>query len=138
MSLNPNAPAPAPLSPITTLQNQVAALTRHGVTAAGTAITILGGLAFLPADQVTAAIQHLQDIGTDLNKLMADFGALWVILGPVLIGLAMKGAAFAASLKGQLRSIARNPAADITPESKIIVPPPVAAAVPIPQVVPKT
>jgi hypothetical protein len=125
-----------PLSPVTTLQNQTAALVRHGVTGIGTAITILGGLAFLPADQVQAAIVHLQDIGTDINKLMADFGALWIILGPVLIGLAMKGAAFAASLKGQLRSIARNPAVDIQPQSKIVVPPPVAAAVPIPQVVP--
>jgi hypothetical protein len=125
-----------PLSPVTTLQNQVAALVRHGVTAGGTLFTVLGALAFLPADQVQPAIQHIQDIGTDINKLMSDFGALWVILGPVAIGLAMKGAAFAASLKGQLRSIARNPAADITPESKIIVPPDVAKAVPIPQVVP--
>lgn len=133
MTLDSNTP---PLSPITTLQNQTSAAVRHLVTAGGTAFTILGAFAVLPADQVTAAVGHLQDIGTDINKLMGDLGALWLIIGPVAIGFAVKGATFAASLKGQLRSIARNPAVDITPQSKIVVPPPVAAAVPIPQVVP--
>ena len=130
---DPNTP---PLTPITTLQNQVSAATRHLVTAGGTAFTILGAFALLPADKVQPAIDGLRMVGDDINKLMADLGSLWLILGPVAIGLAIKGATFAASLKGQLRSIARNPAVDITPQSKIVVPPPVAAAVPIPQVVP--
>ena len=136
MTLDPNAPAPPPLSPVTTLQNQLSAITRHGVTAGGTVITILGALAFLPADQVQGAVTALQMLGDHLQLVFGDLSKLWLILGPALIAFAMKGAAFAASLKGQLRSIARNPAVDIKPESKIVVPPPVAAAVPIPQVVP--
>ena len=130
---DPNTP---PLTPITTLQNQVSAATRHLVTAGGTAFTILGAFAILPADKVQPAIDGLRMVGDDINKLMADLGSLWLILGPVAIALAVKGATFAASLKGQLRSIARNPAVDIKPQSQIVVPPQVAAAVPIPQVVP--
>lgn len=136
MSLDPNAPAPAPLRPVTTLQNQVSAAIRHLVTAGGTAFTILGAFALLPADKVQPAIEGLRAVGDDVNKLMADLGSLWLILGPVAIGLAVKGATFAASLKGQLRSIARNPAVDIKPQSVIVAPPEVAKAVPIPQVVP--
>lgn len=135
MSLDPNTPQ-APLSPITTLQNQTSAAVRHLVTAGGTAFTILGALAMLPPDKVQGAINGLQAVGTDINKLMGDLGALWLIVGPVAITFAVKGATFAASLKGQMRSIVRNPAVDIKPQSKIVVPPTVAAAVPIPQVVP--
>lgn len=132
MTLDPTTP---PLSPITTLQNQVSAVTRHGVTAIGAGITILGVLAFLPADKAQAALMKLQEVGDDITKLTGDLSALWVIIGPALILGMGKLAAGAASLKGQLRSIARNPAVDITPQSKIVVPPTVAAAVPIPQVV---
>jgi len=130
---DPNAP---PLTPVTTLRNQIDAATRHLVTAGGTAFTILGALALLPPDKVMLLINTLQDAGTHLTALTGDIGVLITVLGPIVVGFAIKGATFAASLKGQLRSIARNPDVVIPPQSKIIVPPPVAAAVPIPQVVP--
>jgi hypothetical protein len=133
MTLDPNAP---PLSPVTTLQNQVAAGVRHLVTAGGTAFTILGALAFLPPDKAQMAVEKLQMIGSDINKLTGDLSALWIIIGPAVMLWMGKIAVGSASLKSQLKSIARNPAVQIPPESKIIVPPPVAAAVPIPQVVP--
>lgn len=132
MTLDSNTP---PLSPITTLQNQVSAGLRHAVTAGGTLITVLGVFALLPADKAQDAVTALQMLGDHLQLVFGDLSKLWIILGPALIAFAVKGATFAASLKGQLRSIARNPAVDITPQSKIVVPPPVAAAVPIPQVV---
>jgi hypothetical protein len=136
MTLDPNAPAPAPLSPMTTFQNQLNAVLRHGGTAVGAMITVLGALAFLPPDQAQKALEALQASGKDVHNLMGHLSDLWIILGPALMLLMAKFAAGSASLKSQLRSIARNPAADITPQSKIIVPPDVAKAVPIPQVVP--
>lgn len=129
-------PTTAPLAPLTSFQNQTSALVRHAVTAGGTAFTILGAFALLPADQVEPAITALRVIGDDVNKLTGDLGALWLIIGPVAIGLASKGAAFAASLKGQLTSITRNPAVEIPPGSKIIAPAEVADAVPSSKVVP--
>lgn len=130
------APDTPPLSPVTTFQNQVNAGLRHAVTAGGTLITVLGVFALLPADKAQDAVATLQTLGNHLELVFGDLSKLWLILGPALIALAVKGATFAASLKGQLRSIARNPAVDIKPQSEIVVPPAVAKAVPIPQVIP--
>ena len=87
------------------------------------------------ADQAKAAIGYLQAIGNDLQMLFGDVSKLWVIVGPVIIALVAKWGLYAASLKGQLSSIARNPNVDISGQIK--VPPPVAAAVPSDKVVPK-
>lgn len=116
-------------------QSQADALLRHGMTAGATAITILGGIALIPADQATAAVQALQNIGDDLHKLFGDAAVLWGILGPVIMAFVAKWTLAASSLKGQLTSISRNPTVDI--DGKIKVPPPVAAEVPSDKVVPK-
>lgn len=133
MVMDTGAPAPAP-TPTTSLQNQVSAATRHLVTAGGTAVTILGALALLPADKVADAVTGLQMLGDHLQLVFGDLSKLWLILGPVLIGFAVKGATFAASLKGQLKSITSNPAVKV--EGTIVTTPSVAAAVPSDKVVP--
>jgi hypothetical protein len=133
--MSPDANTP-PLTPITTFQNQLNAVVRHGGTALGTAITVLGALAYLPPDQAQKALDSLQAAGKDIHNLVGHLSDLWIILGPVLVVFMGKLAAGSASLKSQLRSIARNPAVDIKPQSEIVVPPDVAKAVPIPQVVP--
>ena len=132
MSL-PNQDAPPPKQ--YAWQAQINVLIRQSLSVGGTAITILGVFAILPEDQAKAAIGHLQAIGNDLQMLFGDVSKLWVIVGPVIIALVAKWGLYAASLKGQLSSIARNPNVDISGQIK--VPPPVAAAVPSDKVVPK-
>ena len=132
MSL-PNQDAPPPKQ--YAWQAQINVLIRQSLSVGGTAITILGVFAILPEDQAKAAIGYLQAIGNDLQMLFGDVSKLWVIIGPVIIALVAKWGLYAASLKGQLSSIARNPNVDISGQIK--VPPPVAAAVPSDKVVPK-
>ena len=132
MSL-PNQDAPPPKQ--YAWQAQINVLIRQSLSVGGTAITILGVFALLPEDQAKAAIGYLQAIGNDLQMLFGDVSKLWVIIGPVIIALVAKWGLYAASLKGQLSSIARNPNVDISGQIK--VPPPVAAAVPSDKVVPK-
>lgn len=132
MSL-PNQDAPPPKQ--YAWQAQINVLIRQSLSVGGTAITILGVFALLPEDQAKAAIGYLQAIGNDLQMLFGDVSKLWVIVGPVIIALVAKWGLYAASLKGQLSSIARNPNVDISGQIK--VPPPVAAAVPSDKVVPK-
>lgn len=127
-------PAAAPPMPLTSLQSQTSAVARHVVTAAGTAFTVLAALGFLPSDKAQIVVMKLQDLGEHLTAIVGDVGVLVAILGPVAVGFAMKGAALASSLKGQLSSITRNPEVKI--EGKIVAPTEVANAVPSPQVVP--
>jgi hypothetical protein len=129
----PNQDAPPPKQ--YAWQAQINVLIRQSLSVGGTAITILGVFALLPEDQAKAAIGYLQAIGNDLQMLFGDVSKLWVIVGPVIIALVAKWGLYAASLKGQLSSIARNPNVDISGQIK--VPPPVAAAVPSDKVVPK-
>lgn len=130
---DPNAP---PLTPITSAQNEKAAVSRHAISFAAGIFTVAGALAVIPADQAAKAVQAVQDIGSHVKAI---FGDIYVLVPIVTTGFSVLmawKAKFAASLPGQLRSIARNPDVDIKPQSKIVVPPPVAAAVPIPQVAP--
>lgn len=129
-------PNTLPLTPITSAQNETAAVSRHAISFVAGIFTVAGALAIIPADKATAAVQAIQDIGTHIKAIIGDIYVLVPIATAGFSVLMAWKAKFAASLPGQLRSIARNPDVDITPQSKIVVPPPVAAAVPIPQVVP--
>ena len=133
MSLDPSDPLP---KTVTSFQREIAAITKHGVTAGATAFTVLGALAFLPADQVAAAVSKLQMVGDDINKLTADVGGLVIILGPAVVALMAKMAAARASVTGALKTIAAAPAKEAKIEGVIVAPPAVAAAVPSPKVVP--
>jgi hypothetical protein len=135
MSLDPANPIP---KTVTSLQRQVSAITKHGVTAGATAFTVLGALAFLPADQVSAAIIKLQVIGDDINKLTADVGGLVVFLGPGVVLLMGKMAAARASVTGALKTITAAPAKEAKIEGVIVTTPAVAAAVPSAKVVPSS
>lgn len=114
---------------------QVDATLRHVYTSVATIFTMLSVLAIVPADQVQPAINALHRVGDDVKALMGDLSALWIILGPIVIGFVAKAAAFSASLRSQLKAVTSNKQVQI--EGKIVVPADVAAAVPSPQVVSK-
>ncbi len=114
---------------------QVDATMRHVYTSGATVFTVLAALAIMPADQVQPAIDALHKVGDDVKALMGDLSALWIILGPIVIGFVAKAAAFSASLRSQLKAVTQNKQVQI--EGKIVVPADVAAAVPSPQVVSK-
>lgn len=84
---------------------QVDAVLRHVYTAGGTAITIMGALALLPDDQVQPAVDALHKMGDAAKEFFGAASVLWGIIGPVIVGLAMKGAWFAASMSSRVRAL---------------------------------
>lgn len=126
----------APPAPVTSVQNETAAVVRHAVSYGSGFLTFLGLLAFLPADQVAKGVALMQDMGTHLQALIGDVAELIPIIITGVAGFSAFRAKVAASLPGQLKSITTNPAVKIPAGNVIVVPPAVAAAVPSPQVVP--
>jgi hypothetical protein len=114
---------------------QVDAAMRHVYTSGASVFTVLSVFALLPSDQVQPAIDALHRLGDDIKALMGDLSALWIILGPVVIGFVAKAAAFSASLRSQLKAVTQNKQVEI--KGEIVVPKDVADAVPSPQVVSK-
>lgn len=84
---------------------ELQSLLRQGYTAAGTAFTIAAAIAVIPAESVQPAIAALHDIGDGAEKIFGGFSKLVLIFGPVVAGLSAKAAAFAVSLKSQVKSV---------------------------------
>lgn len=74
----------------TELQNKLGTLKRYGTTVGGTALFIMAGLQLLSPEQI-AELKAQADI---LNQsVVTGYGALtkmWIIAGPVAVGIAMK------------------------------------------------
>lgn len=95
----------------TELRNKLSTAYRYAGTAGGTLLTVLGALSFLDAQQI-ADVKAQVDI---LNQsLLTAYGALtkmWIILGPVAIGVAAKlgwNSSGVQALAGKLLDIAKN------------------------------
>ena len=86
-------------------QATVISAVRHGVSVIGTGITIASMLAFIPADKVQPAINTLQALGTDLEKVFGDAALLFSIIGPSIVAIAIKFAGDAVSLKSQVLGV---------------------------------
>jgi len=86
-------------------QDQINSLLRQGYTAAGTAFTIAAMVAIIPQDAVQPAVAALHEIGDGLQQAFGGVSKLVVILGPVVIGLSARAAAFAVSLKSQVAKV---------------------------------
>lgn len=133
----------------TETQNQVNAVMRHAYTAGGTLFTILATLALIPQEKVAALMTSLHQIGDAVNQITGALSAMWIILGPLAIGLAAKGAAFAASFRSQLKSVTSQAALPSNleqkkemisatanlPEVEKVVSPPLATSIPNDKVV---
>lgn len=91
---------------------QLNAALRHVYTVGGTVFTLLATFALIPQEQVQPALNALHQIGDGLKQVFGGVSALWVIIGPVIIGLAGKGAVSAATFKNQLKSVTNGAAAD--------------------------
>jgi hypothetical protein len=85
--------------------DQVSSLLRQGYTAAGTAFTIAAMVAVIPQDAVQPAIAALHEVGDGLQQAFGGVSKLVVILGPVVMGLSARAAAFAVSLKSQVAKV---------------------------------
>lgn len=112
---------------------QVDAGMRHVYTAAGTVFTLAAAVAIIPQDQVQPALDALHQIGDGVKQIMGGFSALWVILGPVVMGFAAKRAMGSATPTAQLKAVTSNP--DIKINGTIEAPAAVADAVPSNKVV---
>ena len=86
-------------------QAQIDSLLRQGYTAGGTAFTIAAMLAIIPQDAVQPAIVALHQIGDGLKQALGGFSNLIIIFGPIIMGLSAKAAAFAVSLKSQIKGV---------------------------------
>ena len=80
-------------------------LLRQGYTAAGTAFTIAAMVAIIPQDAVQPAVTALHEVGDGLQQAFGGVSKLVVILGPVIVGLSARAAAFAVSLKSQVAKV---------------------------------
>lgn len=124
-----------PPAETTSLQQQVYAILRHGVTVLGTAFTIFGALGLLSQDDVTKLLNYVHQISDSVQTIWTAIAGIMVIAGPVIVSLSGKFAAGAASLPSQLRSITTNKDVHIPEGSTIVVPESVAVQVPSSQVV---
>lgn len=95
---------------------QINAVMRHVMTAGATVFTLMGAVALIPADQVKEATDALQRIGNGLQEVIGGVSTLWVIIGPVVVGIAMRGAGIAASFRSHLKSV--TDAAEQEPDKK--------------------
>lgn len=81
------------------------ALLRHVYTSAGTLLFIGTAIAVVPQDSVQPILNSLHTIGDDVGKLIGDFKALMVLIGPIIIALTAKYAGAAASFQTFLKKV---------------------------------
>lgn len=86
-------------------QDTINSLLRQGYTAGGTALTIAAMLAVIPQDAVQPAIAALHQVGDGLETAFGGFSKLTILFGPIIVGLSAKAAAFAVSLKSQVKRV---------------------------------
>lgn len=86
-------------------QDAINSLMRQGYTVGGTAFTIAAMIAIIPQESVQPAIAALHQVGDGLQTAFGGFRSLFLIFGPVAIGLSAKAAAFAVSLKSQVKRV---------------------------------
>jgi hypothetical protein len=109
----------------TEFSNKLASALRYGSTAAGTGFTLLAVVSLLSPDQVVALKANVETLKT---SILTGYGALlnmWVILGPLAIGVAAKlgwNSSSVQALSKKLLAIAGN-AADPTAakEAKVAI-----------------
>lgn len=91
-----------------TVNDQVGSGLRHVYTAGGTAFTLMAGLALMPTEQVQPALDALHQIGDGIKQIMGGASALWAIVGPVIIGFAVKAGVMKSSFASQLASVTKQ------------------------------
>ena len=95
----------------TELSNKMYSALRYGGTAVGAVFTVMAALSLLSVDQVA---QLKGDVETLKTSIVTGYGALidmWIVLGPVAIGVAAKLGWNSSSVKamaGKLFNIAKN------------------------------
>lgn len=106
----------------TELQNKFSALKRYGVTAGGTALTIMAVLQLLSPEQVTEIKAQAEILN---QSIITGYGALtkmWIIAGPVAVGFAVKmgwNSSSVQALAGKLLGIAKNDQDPKATEAKV-------------------
>jgi hypothetical protein len=113
--------------------NQVNAGLRHAGTAGGAVVTVFGVLGLLSQEDAAKVIANLHTLVDSLTLAFGAFSAIVAIVGPVAIGLFVKGAVASASITSQLKAVTTNKTIKI--DGQIIAPPDVAKAVPSDKVV---
>lgn len=95
----------------TELSNKLSSALRYGSASAGMAFTLLAVLSLLSPDQVVTLKANVETLKT---SIITGYGALvnmWIILGPVAIGVAAKlgwNSSSVKALAGKLLTIATN------------------------------
>lgn len=95
----------------TELSNKLGSALRYGSATAGTAFTMMAVLSLLSPDQVVSLKANVETLKT---SIITGYGALvnmWIILGPVAIGIAAKlgwNSSSVQALAGKLLTIATN------------------------------
>jgi hypothetical protein len=106
----------------TEFSNKLNSALRYGGTAAGTGFTLLAVLSLLSPDQV---VQLKGDVETLKTSIITGYGALlnmWIVLGPVAIGVAAKlgwNSSGAQAMARKLLSIASNDADPKSMQAKV-------------------
>lgn len=104
---------------------------RHAATAGVTIFTVLGALGAVSHDDAVRLVDALHQVTGGLTTMVA-------ILGPVAVVFIGKAAAAAASLRGQLKSVAAaDQQGEIHIKGEILAPAAIANAVPSDKVVAK-
>lgn len=108
----------------TELSNKISSLKRYGVTAGATALTVLSALQLLSPE-------HLADLKTQADifnhSIYSAYGALthmWLIVGPVMVGIAVKMGWNSSSVKAlgdKLFGIAANAKDPASTEAKVVI-----------------
>jgi len=115
--------------------SQVNAVLRHGGTAFGTVVTVFTAIGLLNPDDSAKLVAALHTLVDSLQQAVGAFYSIAAIVGPVIIGLAAKGAAASASLRSQLTAVTTNKQVQI-PDGAIKAPAEIADAIPNNKVVP--
>jgi hypothetical protein len=101
----------------TELSNKLNSALRYGGAAAGTAFTLMSVISLLTPDQV---VQLKANIETLKTSIITGYGALvnmWIILGPVAIGVAAKMGWNSSGVQAMARKLLSIAANDQDPKS---------------------
>lgn len=85
--------------------NSTNAVLRHVYSIAGTILFIGAAAAVVPQDSIQPILDKLHVIGDDVGKLIGDFKALMVLVGPIILALTAKSAGAAASFQTFLKKM---------------------------------
>lgn len=86
-------------------QSQIQAAKRHLFNTAATTFTILAAIALLPKPKGQALVDNLHIIGDSVTAIMGAVSNIWLLLGPVVLGICYRGAFTAGSFLSQVKQI---------------------------------